>query len=105
MAEASAKGLLLYTEDGGCTLSAGAVLCVRRWFDIELAVVAESRNQSGAPSIWSMRDAKGSRATIGAAVGCGGLGLLGCSSIVSGFDIRRILGVCGVGSAKGSLAM
>lgn len=62
----------------------------------------ESRNQFGAPSISSMRDAKGSRATRGVAAGCGGLGPRGCSSSVSGFEMRKFLGVSGAGSAKGS---
>lgn len=67
--EGSAKGSLLYTEEGGWELSADAELCVRRWFEAELIVQFESRSQSGAPSIWSMSDAKGSRATRGVAAG------------------------------------
>ncbi len=101
----SAKGSLLYTDDGGWDFSAEAALNVRRWFEAVLAVKFESRNQSGAPSISSISDAKGSRATRGMAVGCGGIGPLGWSPAVSGFDMRRFLGVLGVGSAKGSVPM
>jgi hypothetical protein len=105
MDDESAKGSLLYTEEGEWGFRTDAVLCVRRWFEVVLAVMAvilESRNQSGAPSISSMSDAKGSRATRGVAAGCGGLGPRGCFSIVSGFEMRRFLGVSGAGSAKGS---
>ena len=104
----SANGSRLYTDEGGCDANADAVLCVRRWFEAVLdvmAVMLESRNQSGAPSISSIRDAKGSRATRGVAAGCGGLGTRGCSSTVSGFEMRRFLGVSGPGSAKGSFPM
>lgn len=108
MDDGSAKGSLLYTEEGECGCRVDALLCVRRWFGVVLAVMAviavilESRNQSGAPSISSMSDAKGSRATPGVATGCGGLGPPDCFSIVSGFEMRRFLGVSGVGSTKGS---
>ena len=72
--EGSAKGSMLYMDDGGCDGRTDTELCVRRWFEAEAAVMFESRSQSGAPSISSMSDAKGSRATRGVAVGCGGLG-------------------------------
>jgi len=49
--EGSAKGSLLYTDDAGWEFNADAELCVRRWFETELAVQFESRTQSGAPSI------------------------------------------------------
>jgi hypothetical protein len=104
MGEGSAKGSLLYTDEAGCEFNADAELCVRRCVGAVLAVMAvilESRNQSGAPSISSMSEAKGSRTTRGVAAGCGGLGPRFCSSIVSGFEMRRFLGVSGVGSAKG----
>lgn len=99
----STKGLLLYTDEEGFDGRAEAVLCVRRWFEAEPAVMLESRSQLGAPSISSMREAKGSRATRGVAAGCGGLGPLICSSTASGFEIRSFLGVSSPGSAKGLL--
>lgn len=92
-------------DEGGCDCKAEAELCVRWWFDTELAVMFESRNQLGAPSISSIRDAKGSRAMRGVAVGCGKLGPPGRSSIVSGFEMRRFLGLSCAGSAKGLLPM
>lgn len=103
MVGGSEKGLLLYTDEVGCDCSGKAVLCVRLWFEVELVVMLESLNRLDAPSISSISEANGPRATKGITAGCGGVGPRDCSSVVSGLAICRYRGGSGVGSAKGSI--